>query len=84
MVRPPTIKEVFSEKRGPSKVRRLVSKPMLADPLNSFLLPSRLLMSSTEEIRPPYLAGMLLFYSSMSFTTSGLKTEKKPNRWVGL
>ena len=39
---------------------------------------------STEEIRPPYWAGIELLYSCTSSTISGLKAEKMPNRCVGL
>ena len=57
---------------------------MLAAPVNFSLLASLPVMFSTEEMRPPYCAGILLLYSSTSCTMSELNAEKKPNRWLGL
>ena len=37
-------------------------------------------MSRTEEILPPYLAGIPPLYSFTSLIASGLNTEKKPNK----
>ncbi len=51
---------------------------------NFWLLPSFILMSSTEAVLPPYSAGKPPLMRLMFFTASGLNTEKKPSMWVEL
>src|SRR5690606_32279034 len=82
--RPPMRIDDLSFRRGPSSVSLPVIGPIPPDAVNFFLFPSRDVTSITEDIRPPCSAGVPLLNSSTSFTTSGLKAEKNPNRWDGL
>ena len=44
------------------------------------MLPSFILISITDDNRPPYLAGNPPLTNLVEFMASELKTEKKPNR----
>ena len=63
VVLPPMINEDLSFISGTSSSRRLVNRPIPADPAKSFLFPSLLVMSRIDDNRPPYLAGILLLYN---------------------
>ena len=48
---------------------------------NFFAFPSFIFTSKMDEARPPYIEGIPPLNNFTSFTASGLKTEKKPNKW---
>ena len=74
------IKEDLSFIIGPSSVKREATRPIEPSPAIFFIFPSFMRISSTEESRPPYLAGKPPLISVIVFNASALKTEKKPNR----
>ena len=75
---PATINEVLSLTIGPSIISFDDIKPTVASALNSFIFPSFISISSTEDNLPPYLAGKPPFVNLTFFIASALKTEKSP------
>ena len=69
---------------GPSRLILLVSSPILNVPWYFCISPSLVRTSITEESRPPKRAGKELLNKVTFFTASGVKTEKKPNKWSTL
>ena len=81
---PDTMREPLPFLKGVSYVSLLDKLPIPPVMCLSFLLPSLVFISKTDEILPPYLAGILPLYNSASFVMSELKTEKKPNKCEAL
>ncbi|MNE17817.1 hypothetical protein D3C80_1108120 [compost metagenome] len=65
---------------GASANKRAETVPIPPDVLKLFTFPSFIRTSRIEESRPPYIAGIPPLISFTSFTASGSKTEKKPNK----
>ena len=61
-------------------VKRENMRPIPPCTAKFFLFPSFNLTSKIEDKRPPYFAFIPPLKSFTSFTASGLKTEKKPNK----
>jgi hypothetical protein len=72
--------EVLSLIIGPSTLSLLVIKPIPADPVNFFLLPSRSVTSNTDDRRPPNFSGMLLLYKFNVFYNIGVKCREKTQK----
>ena len=58
--------------------------PMAPSPCSFCMLPSFMLMSTTDDSRPPYRAGNPPLISSTFLMASALNTEKKPNKCEAL
>ena len=63
---------------GPSIEKREEINPMEKSPLNSFMFPSFILISTTDDNLPPKRAGKPPLYNFTVLIADGLKTEKKP------
>jgi len=68
----------FSLAIGPSKSILEPKVPISNFPENRFLLPSLVLISITEDIRPPYSDPKPALYTSALFKISVSKTENNP------
>ena len=65
-------------KKGPSSISLLPKLLVDTLPANLFLLPSLVVMSIMEEIRPPYCAPKPPVYMSAFLIKSVSNTENKP------
>ena len=74
------MKLALSFTMGPSTVSFEAMMLMLPSPWYSLMLPSFMLISSTDESLPPKRAGNPPLVMAMFFTASALNTLKKPNK----
>ena len=81
---PPAIISNLSLIIGVVTVSLLDTNPMPPSNFNLSVYGFFTLISRTDAILPPYLEGIFAWYMSTPEITSGVKTENKPKRWVGL
>ena len=82
--RPLNMNEALFSTMGPSTMNFEARMDTFAVPWTSFMFPSFMFTSSTDDRRPPKRAGNPPLVMVICLTASELNTEKKPKRWLTL